>query len=534
MHRLLRARAPLTVALVLAGTAGSGRLASAQVLPETGGGRDITVRPALVPAAPPPSTAPAYRTSASIAVDQEWSSNAFPGGATAQPSFITVVTPGLNISADSARLTGSLNYAPNIYLYESVKGQNYVGQNLTAYGHSTLVPDALFMDVRGFAAQQALNSGTGPTGTTSLNKQNQVQTYSFSVTPYATHRFGDIGTAQIGAALSQTIQSTLTGQLPGLGSSNQNFGSVQETASFTTGDAFGRTQHSVQLLAAQQNGNGPLAGSSRGTASYQFAYAFTHSIAATASIGYENIIYGGTSPLHINDGTWSVGTRLTPTPESTITLQYGHQDGVTAAYLDASYAPTPRTRLYVRYSDGITTGLQQLQNSLASAVLDPMGNPVDATSGAPLQLTNNFFGTSTSVYQLRSASITFAWQLPRDSFQATINQQQQTPVGPQTVPTGTSTGTYGSLAWQHQLSEALSSNVFVQYGVDGLGTGASAGAAQQNTRSAVFSAGLTYALSDSLTGTAQYSYTNNSYGLAQAGQPTQAVNLFLIGLQKSF
>ncbi len=517
--------APLAVAAAgLCGPYGT----MAQLLPETGGGMDVTVRPGLAPAAPPPAGGPLWQISPAISVQQQWTDNALPGvSVRPQASFITVITPTLGVSAETARAKVDLSYAPNLYHYESIKGQDRVGQNLNANSHVTLVPEEAFLDLRGFAAVQALNAGTGPTGSNALTRQNQVQSYNFSATPYVTHRFGSFGTAQIGASVSQTTQTTLGAALPGVGSPSQKLGAFQESASFTSGEAFGRVLSNVQLLAAQESGNGVLRGARRDTASYQAGYAITHSITALASAGYENIVYGGSNPLRINDATWSAGAKLLPNPDSAITVLYGHQDGVTSASLDASYAPTVRTKLFARYSEGVTTGIEQLQNSLAGAQLDPLGNPVDATTGAPLQLTNNFFGANNAVIRLRSYSLTAAWQLTRDSWQATVNRQQQTPIGVQTNGFSNTIGTYGSLAWQHELSETMRSSLFGQYGISELGSGP----ARLNMNVVTASAALTYTLSETLTGSVQYSYTSQAYTAAVAGS---AINLVSLGLRKSF
>lgn len=505
--------------------------AAAQVLPQTGSGTDVTVQPMsalLAKALPATSTAPAWQFTPGIGVKEEWTDNALPGAGQPQASLITIVTPTLAVSGQSARITGALTYAPSIYRYNNVPSQNRVGQNFNGNSHVTLLEEEMFLDLRGFAAEQSLNAATPPPGTSPINKQNQGQSYSFSATPYVTHRFGSWGVVQTGVSVSDTVQSALAGNLPGTSNRSIQIGSVQETASFTSGENFGRILSNVNLSAAQESGNGPLRGAYSNTATYQAGYAVSHAITALASVGWEDISYGGGNALRINDATWSAGGKYAPNPDTAITLLYGHQDGVTAASLDASYAPTVRTKLFARYSEGITTSAQELQATLATAQLDPLGNPVDATSGAPLQLTNNFFGTNGSVYKLRSASLTAAWQFDRESLQATVNRQQRTPAGHPTAgtPAGiASTGTYGSLSWQHDLSDALKSSLFGQYGVTDLAGG------QTSTTLLVVSAGLNYAFSGTLNGSLQYSYTNSGFSGAV---PAEAINLVALGVRKTF
>ena len=492
-----------------------------------------------------PSTAPPWLIVPAITVRQEWTDNASQttGSAKPQASFITVLVPSLAISGATSRVTANVYYAPSLSHYSSVSGQDRVSQNLNATVKLSLIPDQLFLDLRGFAAQQSLGGATAPAGTVALSRQNEVQTYSFSASPYLNHRFGGWGTAQVGVAVSQTSQGALAGsqgnspfvngQSNGLASQDVN--TRQEFASFASGENFGRLLSNVNLSASQSSGTGALQGAHRNTASYQAGYAITHGIVALASVGWEDIAYAGVDPLRIDDATWSVGGRLSPRPDSTVTLLYGHQNGVTAASLDASYALTPRTHLYASYLDGVSTDTEQLQNALTNAQLDPLGNPVNAQTGAPVLLTDNFFGVTGTVYRVRNLSVTASWLLDRDAVQATVRHQEQTPIGAaagigQVAAGGAavaSQGSYGSLAWEHEVNAALRSNVFFQYGK----LSQSFGGGHVDTDLLVGSAALTYQLSETLSGSLEYSYTSNSYAAQVAGT---AANLVVLGVRKSF
>jgi uncharacterized protein (PEP-CTERM system associated) len=487
---------------------------------------------------PPPSAGPAWLITPAISVQQEWTDNALQNsgvsGATGQAapkqaSFITVVVPSLSISGSTSRLTANFNYAPSVSYYSSVQGQNQVAQNLDATVLVTLIPDQLFLDLRGFAAVQSLGGASGPQGTQALSRQNQVQSYSFSASPYLDHRFGGWGTGQIGVSDSETSQGAVSGNLTG-GLGSQSVNTRAAFASFASGENFGRVLSNVKLLAQQSNGTGVLQGAYHDTASYQAGYAITHGITALAGVGWEDIRYGTPANLHIADATWSVGAKLTPNPDSSITVLYGHQDGVTAASLNASYAPTVRTRLYATYMDGISTDTEQLQTALANATLDSLGNPVNPETGAPLLLTDNFFGITDAVYRTRNASVTASWLLDREALQATVNYQRQTPVG--AVTTGTfgavaSDGAYGSLAWQHDVSAALATNLFVEYGK--LSQSVAGGAVDSNV--VVATASVSYRITETLTGSFEYSYTSDSYA---EQTPNTAANLVVLGLRKTF
>ncbi len=533
---------------VLAGAAAllaGGGLAHAQEaagggLQDSGLRGQIEAAFAAASGAPPPlTTTPDWVIAPAISVQQEWTDNAVQGsgvqgaaGQTATPakaSLITVVVPSLSITGGTSRLTANIDYAPSVSYYSSVPSQNEVSQNLDATALLTLIPEQLFIDLRGFGDVQSLGGASGPQGTQSLSKQNQVQTYNFSVSPYLNHRFGGWGTAQVGASETETSQSTLAGNLPG-GLSSQVDNTRKVFASFASGENFGRTLSNVNVSASQSSGSGPLQGAYRTIASYQGGYAITHEIVALVGFGWEDIFYGASDNLHIDDATWSVGAKLTPNPDSTITVLYGHQEGVTAASLNASYAPSARIRLYANYSDAVSTDAEQLQATLASAKLDPLGNPVNAQTGAPLLLTDNFFGVTGAVFRVRNASFTASWLLDREAVQATVTYQRQTPVGAITAGTQgavASDGTYGSLAWQHDVNPNVTTNVYVQYGK----LNQAAGSGQGTTTLMVGSAQITYRISESLSGSLEYSYTNNS-SASQAANT--AASLVVLGLRKTF
>ncbi len=484
---------------------------------------------ALASGAPPPhDTAPEWQLSPAIEIQQEWTDNAFQTNTNKQSSFITVVTPSISLNGSTSRLTASVFYAPSLYYYESVSGQSRVGQNLDAQALLTLVPDTLFLDLRGFAAQQSLFGANGPIGTVALASENDIQTYSFSATPYLTHRFGGWGTAELGVSDSETSEGLFTGNLPD-GTDNENINTRKEFLTFASGENFGRWMSNATLSATQSSGTGALNGAYRDIVNYQAGYVINHYVTALASIGWEDIQYADPDPLHISDITWSVGAKVTPNPDSSITVLYGHQDGVSAAQVNATYAFTERLRMYADYSEGISTDSEQLQNALATAQLDAYGNPVNEVTGAPLLLTDNFFGFNSAVYKVRSADATLSWLLDRDAVQLTVDYQKQTPIGPGAFSSGgvDSDGTYGSVAWQHDVNPSVSTNLYLQYGKlsQTFPTGST------NTDLIVVSAAVNWRITPSLTGSLQYSYSSDALGSSQTGT---ASNLVVAGLRKTF
>ena len=563
--------------VVVAATCGLAAIARAQVASDSGGGGTTTgtttggtaSAPAASDAAagslraqvqsilpgvnqPPagPTTTPAWTITPGISLQEEWTDNALQTPGNKVSSLITVVQPSISINGATARLTANLYYSPSLLMYTPESSQNQIGQNLGASGLLTVAPEEFYVQATGFAAVQSLGGAVAPNGMVALNQAQQIQTYNFAVEPYLTHRFGGWGSVQVGAMASQTSATPLSG-----GPALESLTTRQEFANFSSGENFGRTSHSLQLSAVQMTGTGILQGATDNTATYQVGYAITHDIIALASIGWEDINYGGGpgSPIY-NDATWSVGAQLTPNPDSSIIVSYGHQQGATSASLNASYAPTASIRLFAQYAAGVTSGVQSLNTTLTGASFDANGHPINSITGQQLSATNNFFGFNPGVYLQRSLALSASWLLPRDTFQATVQQLSQTPVGnafagPVLASQGNialaaaiaaSSGTTGTLSWQHDLSAVTSLNAFFQYGVLNnytplvLTNGVlSVGAGQQvqNATLLAFGAGVTWQMTKTLTGSLQYSYTSNDYG---TGNPGVSANLVILGLQKTF
>src|SRR5215472_11331854 len=135
--------------------------------------------------------------------------------------FVTTVSPGLSINADTTRLQGKLDYSPTAFEYAFTPGQSLIGQNLYANGTATLARDLLFMDARGYATLQpsvpGLTTGVSaaaPTlpsvgtgvqnSSTGIPSTQLTQVTSFSASPYLVHRFDGTGTAELRYTFSDT------------------------------------------------------------------------------------------------------------------------------------------------------------------------------------------------------------------------------------------------------------------------------------------------------------------------------------------
>jgi hypothetical protein len=393
---------------------------------------------------------------------------------------------------------------------------------------------------------QPIYGGYAPAGSTTVASQAESQALSFSAHPYVRERFGDLGSAELGAMLSRTSQSGLpaaqlsslsASQLASLANSSANGGaqsltSEQEYLTLASGPAFGRVNAGLSLSGTEETGSGVASNARRDQATVTLGYAITHTITALASVGYDDSHYGGPQPYNFSGLDWSGGGRWIPNPDSSITVTYGSQEGVDSLQVDATYAPTARTRVFARYSEGISTGLEQLLNAMNGSSLDPLGNSV-GSDGVPVQLLNSFYGLNDNLARVTNASITGVLLRERDSISATFNRQQSHQIAVASVNNAASldsTGLYGSLNWQRDLRPDLQSSAFVQWGA----TQSSSEGVSQNSDLLVFSLRLTYLVSQTMNAYAQYSWTHQSNIFLSGSVPTPPANLIIVGAHKTF
>jgi hypothetical protein len=239
---------------------------------------------------------------------------------------------------------------------------------------------------------------------------------------------------------------------------------------FVTGSALGRIKDVALVDASQFYGNGITDGAHQTFVTNQLGYAVNRVLFVFGELGYEDIAYPkALTPVKISDAVWSVGATLTPDPDSTITVGYGHRYGFNSAFLDGSYMVTARTRIFARYQAGLGTDLQQLQGVVAISGVDRFGNVVDSQTGAPLFLGNSALAIqgNGTLNRTKTFSAGASTALDRDTISVGIVATDQKTVASTTfVANGTSSKAIsGNVSWQHQISEAAQTTLYFGYGV---------------------------------------------------------------------
>ncbi len=486
--------------------------------------------------APPPPPEPGRRWTVvpSIGLQLMGTDNVFQTTRNRQADLITTLTPALLLAADTARFQGVLNYAPNIQFYADTPGQNRMDQRFNGQGLATLVPDLLYLDIRGASAAQTITGGVAPESTLIANRQNKIQTTTFQASPYVMQRFGDLVTVQAGYGFqyvdqrssAQAGQFSLTpGGLPVF--ANQHFTAHEFYAVGRSGPDLGRLALEGRLNNTNYIGTGVLDGAYRREASIEGRYAIIRGVSALLEGGYEQQRYAGTPGIRIDGPIWAAGLRLDLSDESRIIAKYGRRDGFDSAFLQASLALGGRTRFSANYSERLTSSASRAGDLLSTTTLDELGNPIDLATGLPAvqPFANSFLGAQSSLMRVRSASASIAQSWPRDTIALTVTNEKRTPIS---VASGTvgfnQDGTTGSISWAHVLTERATTFAYAQYGQFNTGLLGKGDVVSGSVT-------LSYQLQPRLLGTVQVATSSRS-DERSSGRATQ--NLILIGLRQSF
>jgi uncharacterized protein (PEP-CTERM system associated) len=486
-----------------------------------------------------------------------------------QWDLISALSPGIHVAGDMPRLQLNFDYAPTLTMYARTTSLNSLTQQLNGVGLVTVVPDLAFIDVRALAGVQNIYGGIGGLGTiggygagagsaqasvpslaaasTGLNRDQEVQTNSFGVSPYLLRQFGDWGTGKLGYSVNVTESDRLTGFaaspfISGSGTNNQTLVSNEEIAHFATGDFLEPLENSfdIDLTQSQTSSGGNYAAgttdamgtstsysSERNFVTDKITWQINRAVAVFGSGGHEFIVYNTTGGERIDDMTWSLGTTLTPDPDTSLTASYGHLNGYNSLTLNGRYAVTGRSTLTVSYGSTTGTQLENLQNQLNLATTNANGTLVNGQNGGQLYGAANAQPLQNGVYRFDTLTMGLQTVLDRDTFGINLLDTRQTRTG-----AGTSTSTNGTTAsvngtWQHQLRADLTLSAALSYAIQNGTTGGGPG----NNTSTAASVGLQYQISDTLSASLRYSFfqrqaTATTYSFYQ--------DMLIAGITKSF
>nr|WP_294502632.1 hypothetical protein [uncultured Rhodopila sp.] len=495
--------------------------------------------------------------------------NALQANQPRQWDLATYLSPAIHVAGDLPRLQLTFDYAPALSLYARTTSMNALTQQMDGIGLVTVVPELAFVDVRVLAGVHNLYGGVGGLGTVGasstgvgsmqattpslagnslgLSRSNEVQTNSFGVSPYLLRQFGDWGTGKLGYSFNATASDELTGFaaspfLSGSGANSQTLLSNEEVAHFATGDFLEPVENSFDIdLMQNQTTSGanygygatgaPLANqtytSTRDFITDKVTWQINRAVAVFGSGGHENIVYNEPGGLNVNDLTWSLGTTLTPDPDTYLTVSYGHLNGYNSLTVNGRYAITGRTTLTVSYGSTTGTQLENLQSQINLATASGNGTLINGQNGGQLFTGTNALPVQNGVFRYDTLTAGLQTILDRDSIAINLMDTRQTRAG---SGSSSSNGTVISVTgnWQHQLRDGLMLSAAVSYAIQN-GVAGSGGPGNSNSEAA--SAGLQYQISDTVSASLRYSFFARQ---AQVTAYTFYENMLILGISKSF
>jgi uncharacterized protein (PEP-CTERM system associated) len=516
--------------------------------------------------APTPGAAaagPAWQIQPSIAVSEAFTDNPDQFGGYdfgvnhRTDDAVTQITPQIIVLGNTQRLQVNLNYAPTGVIYAVNPDFSQFRQQFSGDILGTAVPSLIYIDLRGSVSQQPVFGGTGLVNTDILPPSQRETQSNLSVSPYLVHGFGGVGTLQTGVGYIYSATDApdfLNGGQDVPAPLPYNYGSQwlatrRVFASFTTGEDFGRFQDEIDTDNSFYDGSGALRDAHRILVTDDVSYAINRFVSALGEIGYENLSYP-VSAYSFVGGVWSVGARITPNAQSSLTLEYRHIDGLSSPYVHGSWQITPRLRIFGEYSEGITTFEQDQQNGLLSGSNDQTGAAASALLAAPLVNNAALFGSNQALSRAERGTISASYIAGRDVITASFAHQRSSLVGNTLglppallaqfgiseaelaafglLTTQTNASTLGTLSWRHDLQPDLSADALVGYSRSTV--------AQSTTgpyASVQLSVGLNKTFTRTLTGRIAYTgtYAVDGTGAAYDGQNS---NTITVSLRKSF
>lgn len=393
-------------------------------------------------AAPRAGRGDPWRVEGSLTLEEQWTDN--PGqafgrgglGASARgDDLITLIRPSVRVASETERLTASLRYDPQGQIFARNDSFSQFQQSADGTALATLLPGLAFLDLRGSIAQQSVFGGVAANTVTPLAPNNRQTTSSAAATPYLQRDLGDAGTAQIGGAYSYSAvdaPDALNGGADALGFLNTYgsswLASTREFATWTTGPGFGRLRNRIGLDASQYDGSLALRDAYRTVISDQASYAVNRLVAVLGEFGYEDLDYPRSGYAYAG-GLWSAGLRLTPSAESTISLQYRYADGIGAPLVAGNWRIGRTIRLTGNYSEGISTYGQDLQADLLAGGTDGYGGRTSGLTAAPLLSAGGGNGGNQLLRRSRRYGVSLVWAGDRDTVTLGYNEDRAATIG---------------------------------------------------------------------------------------------------------
>lgn len=302
-----------------------------------------------------------------------------------ESALITEIGPGINLSADMARVQAALNASVRYERQSFNDTGNDLNADLSGTGTFEWVETTVFTDVSGSVSQQVLDTA-GAESASGVNDANRELVQTYRVSPYVVERFGR--TASFRARYSGAVN--LFSDL-GDGRDDARFNrdnddtsdtiSHRLSTSLSSGPRFSRWGWSVSASASEQNvlgsddsgAGGPGTGDadeiSRRDLLLSNQFAIVRNFVLIGDIGYQKL-ESEDEVDSFESVQWSAGARYTPSPDTSLFASIGRQDDDRTFTVEARHAISPRTSVSLTYDEEVASGQERLVADLPEDVDD--------------------------------------------------------------------------------------------------------------------------------------------------------------------
>ncbi|MES2103852.1 MAG: TIGR03016 family PEP-CTERM system-associated outer membrane protein [Pseudomonadota bacterium] len=325
-----------------------------------------------------------------------------------QSSFITQLSPGLDVTAVGAQARMRINYQmQNLYYTGDANGVK-TNHLLNADGNTELVKDLFFLDGKANVSQQD-QSPFAATSTNNLNlSNNRVEVRTYSASPYLRHTFDRTASAEMRYTRDSVATSSTNGSTVQPNSTGDHV-----SLTVNSGAAFQKIKWGFVYDDQKTNFNNALKALTSETTGVNFGYYLSPRFSLTATTGYEKNNYLALDGKNPAGAYWSAGFDWEPTERTSLVLNAGHR------FYGASYglAATQRTRATawnLGYHEDITTTRQQFLvpgNIDTSNYLNQLWKSLVPDPAARQQLVDAFIRNSGLPSSLATSINTFSNQV---------------------------------------------------------------------------------------------------------------------------
>jgi hypothetical protein len=425
----------------------------------------------------------------------------------------TSLSPGAAVSVDTPRFTGVLSGSASGNLYIPTSSLDQITANLFGQGTGTVVPDRLFVDLASYVTQASTLPGLGFVSPSLLPRTQQTLAFTNTVSPYLRQSYYGLLDGELRYRFASTnfagntaVTSTPTPVNSGLATGNLNEG----TLTLVTGQDFQRLQSRVIVDGSSFNSNS-TSQNTQFSAFDDIEYFIRPNIAALVRGGYQNIRYPFAPSATFTGPTWLAGGRLGSAADyGYLALQYGRVQGVYGFTGSANYQLTPTLLFQAYLVQGISSGIQSFQTSLASSTLSPSGAIVNQSTGLPTTFYNPGVGLNNNPYKQHLYNFGLSDQIGRNNyslFTYYINAQSLVP--PITSPTD-SVGAY--LSWGRDMRPDLNGYASLGYARTTNVVTVNSPTPVSSTSTVTANIGLNHTFARALTGSVLYTFTYQPNG----------------------